>query len=166
VKAANCQTLSQKQTTKCFLRFLGLPFNDIVATAANILVEKSPQAITNIIANLNKKDLDWDASNQHTGYYINTILRDFHVIMETTVVDHIAYQQAQKNAKVIEAKILAFVNKVRVENTTALTQVMLDRVDTEIKQVTVNMRDLPQRQRELETTIAKQQEEFNTYIKS
>lgn len=83
-----------------------------------------------------------------------------------TVVDHTAYQQAQKNAKVIEAKILAFVNKVRVENTTALTQVMLDRVDTEIKQVTVNMRDLPQRQRELETTIAKQQEEFNTYVKS
>jgi hypothetical protein len=162
----NVKLVSQRQTLKCFLTFFGLPFNDIVATAANILVENSPQAIANIINKLNNKEMDWDASNQHTGYYINTILRDLHAIVSAAVLDHVTYQQAQKNAKVIEAKTLAFVNKVRVKNTTALTQTTLDRVDTEVKKATVNEKDLLRRQKELETTIAKQQEEFNAYVKS
>ena len=162
----NVKLVSQRQTTKCFLTFFGLPFNDIVATAANILVENSPQAIANIINKLNNKEMDWDASNQHTGYYINNILRDLHAIVSAAVLDHVTYQQAPKNAKVIEAKTLAFVNKVRVKNTTALTQTTLDRVDTEVKKATVNEKDLLRRQKELETTIAKQQEEFNAYVKS
>jgi len=162
----NVKLVSQRQTTKCFLTFFGLPFNDIVATAANMLVENSPQAIANIINKLNNKEMDWDASNQHTGYYINTILRDLHAIVSAAVLDHVTYQQAQKNAKVIEAKTLAFVNKVRVKNTTALTQTTLDRVDTEVKKATVNEKDLLRRQKELETTIAKQQEEFNAHVKS
>jgi acyl transferase domain-containing protein len=162
----NVKLVSQRQTTKCFLTFFGLPFNDIVATAANMLVENSPQAIANIINKLNNKEMDWDASNQHTGYYINNILRDLHAIVSAAVLDHVTYQQAQKNAKVIEAKTLAYVNKVRVKNTTALTQTTLDRVDTEVKKATVNEKDLLRRQKELETTIAKQQEEFNAHVKS
>ena len=162
----NVKLVNQKQTTKCFLTFFGLPFNDIVVTAANMLVENSPQAIADIVEKLNSKALDWDARNQHTGYYVNTILRDLHAIVSAAAIDHVAYQQAQKNAKLIEAKTIAFVNKMRVKNTTVLTQESLDRVATAEKTATANEKDYLQRQKELEATVAKQIEEFNAYVKS
>jgi uncharacterized membrane protein len=131
-----------------------------------MLVENSTQAIADIVEKLNSKALDWDARNQHTGYYVNTILRDLHAIVSAAAIDHVAYQQAQKNAKLIEAKTIAFVNKMRVKNTTVLTQESLDRVATAEKTATANEKDYLQRQKELEATVAKQIEEFNAYVKS
>ena len=162
----NVKLVSQKQTTKCFLTFFDLPFNDIAATAANMLVENSPQAIANIIAKLNSKEMEWDVDNQATGHYINTILRDLHAIVSVAVIDHVTYQKAQKNAKIIEAKTIAFVNKVRVKNTTALTQASLDKVVNEERTATVNEKDYLRRQQELEALVAGQKAEFQAYVKS
>ena len=103
--------IATKQKTKCYLTFFGLPFNDFIATAADILIENSPQAISNVIENLNKEIMDWDTTNQHTGYYVTLIAGELDDVITSAIFDYVTYHQSLKVEKESEAETLAYVNK-------------------------------------------------------
>jgi len=83
----------------CYIAFLGLPSNDILPTAATILITNSPQAVANVIEHLNKPEMNWDTSNAHAGYSVNTDIVDLQEMFKAAVVDIVLYQQFQRNAK-------------------------------------------------------------------
>ena len=125
--------LNSKTNHQSYSTFFGLPINDIVATAAPILITNNPLAIGKIVENLNQEALDWDTTNQATGYYVTTILRDLDAIIHTAVFNYVAYDQSQKNNQVVNAQVQAFVNKQRVKNTTVLTNETLAKVEKKVK---------------------------------
>ena len=67
--------------------------------------------------------------------------------------------------KKIEAQVQAFVNKLRVKNTTVLTDETLAKVTKQVKTDNTNEQDLRRRQLQLETIIAKQNERINHFVK-
>eukprot|EP00590_Aulacoseira_subarctica_P010738 CAMPEP_0172418294 /NCGR_PEP_ID=MMETSP1064-20121228/4812_1 /TAXON_ID=202472 /ORGANISM="Aulacoseira subarctica , Strain CCAP 1002/5" /LENGTH=240 /DNA_ID=CAMNT_0013157179 /DNA_START=203 /DNA_END=927 /DNA_ORIENTATION=+ len=71
----------------CYIAFLGLPSNDILPTAATILITNSPQAVANVIEHLNKPEMNWDTSNAHAGYSVNTDIVDLQEMFKAAVVD-------------------------------------------------------------------------------
>ena len=151
----NVKQIATKQTNTCYLAFFDLPFNDIVAIAANFLIENSPQAIADVIENLNKATMDWDTKNQHTGYYVTLLAGELNEIITTAVFDHVTYHQSLKTAKEIEAETQAYVNKLRVKSTTELTKATLDKVTNQTTIQSINEKDLRKRQDEVETTVAR-----------
>jgi len=151
----NIKQIATKQTNKCYLASFDLPFNDIVAIAANFLIENSPQAIADVIENLNKATMEWDTTNQHTGYYVTLLAGELNEIITTAVFDHVTYHQSLKAAKEIEAETQAYVNKLRVKSTTELTNATLDKVTNQATNQSINEKDLRKRQDEVETTVAK-----------
>jgi hypothetical protein len=157
--------LNSQMNHQCYSTFFGLPLNDIAATAATILIENNPIAIGQIVENLNEEALNWDKSNKATGYYVTTILRDLDAIINAAVFDYVTYNQAKKNTKKVEAQVQAFVNKLRVKNTTVLTNETLAKVTKQVKTDNINEQDLRRRQLELETIIAKQNERINHFVK-
>jgi hypothetical protein len=157
--------LNSKTNQRCYSTFFGLPINDIAATAAPILIENNPLAIGKIVENLNQESMNWDTKNQATGYFVTTILRDLDAIINAAVFDYVTYDQAQKNAKTVDAQVQAYVNKLRVKNTTVLTNETLARVEKQVKTDNINEQDMRRRQQELETIVAKQNERINHFVK-
>lgn len=157
--------MNTKAKRRCYSTFFGVPTNDIAATAAAILIENNPLAVGLIVENLNHDSMNWDTNNQATGYYVNTILRDLDTIFNAAVFDYVTYHQTQKNAKKIDAEVQAFVNKLRVKNTTVLTNETLAKVAKKVKTDNINEQDLRRRQLALEAIIAKQNERINHLVK-
>ena len=157
--------LSLQTKHRCYSTFFGLPINDIITTAANILIENNKIIIGYIVENLHQTALDWDHNNKATGYYVTTILRDLDAIINGAVFDYVAYTQTQKNAKTVDAQVQAFVNKIRVKNATELTNEALGKVKKQVKTDNINEQDLRRRQLELEKIIAKQNERINHFVK-
>ena len=148
-------------TGKTIVEFLDLPFNDIVASAAKIMIENSPQDIADTIEKLNSPELNWDKKDFQTGLFLSKILPDLHTIVKAAVIDHVEYQQAIKQEKQLEAQTLAYVNKQRVTSATVLTHETLQKVSNKVATATINEADLRRRQDELDKKIAKTEEELN-----
>jgi len=161
----NVKQSNDNQNVKSHIDFFGLPFNDIAATAATILIENSPQAVADVIEKLNSPELNWDLTNQQMGRYLTSIINDLDLIMQKAVVDHVNFHQAIKKEKIVEAQTLAFVNKQRVTTATVLTQNTLAAVSNKIATASINEQDMRLRQQELETNMAKTQATLNSLLK-
>ena len=161
----NIKQSSDNKNVNSYIEFFGLPFNDIAATAATILIDNSPQATADIIEKLNSPELEWDLTNQQMGRYVTTIVNDLDMILQKAVVSHVEYHKAIKKEKIVEAQTLAFVNKQRVTTATTLTNDTLAAVSNKISTATINEKDMRLRQQELETSMAKTQEILNSLLK-
>ena len=105
----NIHLVATNQSSTNYIEFLGLPPIDILATAATILISGSLQAVSNMIECLNQQEsenielknieLDWDQSNNHAEYNVNTIVTDLQAIFTAAVIDNNIYQQSIKQAK-------------------------------------------------------------------
>ena len=154
----NIKTTKGNPNTTSYTDFFGLPANDIIATAATMLITNSPQAVANVIERLHSPDMDWDQSSEQTGYYVITIISDLAEIINAAVIENIKYQQSIKAAKLAEAQTLAFVNKLRTKTATELTNETLNKVAVQNQTDTINEQDLKRRQQELEETLKKTNE--------
>ena len=154
----NIKTTEGNPNTTSYTNFFGLPSNDIIATAATMLITNSPQAVANVIERLNSQEMDWDQSSEPTGYYVLTIISELEAIINAAVIENIKYQQAIKTAKLAEAQTLAFINKLRTKTATELTNETLNKVAAQSQTDTLNEQDLKRRQQELENTLKKTNE--------
>jgi len=154
----NIKLVAANQSTVNYVEYLGLPSQDILATAATILITNIPQAVANVIERINKPEMDWDQSNVQTGYYVNTILIDLQEIFTVAVIDNSIYQQSLKTAKIAEAQTQAFVNKLRTKTATELTNETLNRVEQQSHMEKATEKDLQKRQQELEASLKQTKE--------
>jgi hypothetical protein len=166
----NKKLVAANQSNTSYVDFLGLPSIDILATAATILITNSPQAVANVIECLNKQEtdnteLDWDQSNAHAGYYVNTIVTDLQDIFNATVIDNSLYQQSLKTAKIAEAQTIAFANKLRTKTATELTNTTLNKVTVQNQMDSATEKDLQRRQQELEASLKTTRERLQVVAK-
>ena len=161
----NSHLAEESQATKSYVEFLDLPAIDILATAATILIKNSPQTVATVIENLNTPELNWDLSDVHQGYYVNTLLADLQEIFQAAIIDNISYQQTKKASKITEAQTLAFINKLRTKTATELTNETLNRVVNQSHTETITEKDLKRRQQELEDSLKQTKELLQTVAK-
>jgi hypothetical protein len=161
----NKKTAALNPNTISYMEFLDLPFNDIIATAATILITNSPQAVANVIERNNSPEMDWDQSSAPTGYYVTKIITDLQEIFNAAVIDNINYQKFLKTAKLTEAQTLAFINKLRTKSATELTNESLNKVAVQTQTETATEKDLQRRQQELEENLKKTKERLQVIAK-
>ena len=76
----NIKTTEGNPNTTSYTNFFGLPSNDIIATAATMLITNSPQAVADVIEKLNSPELNWDLTNQQMGRYLTSIINDLDLL--------------------------------------------------------------------------------------